>query len=175
MTAMRLEWGITILAHPTRDAGPGLSEPFAIAAAVALIVALGVAAGTGGRWALWGGLVASVLLAGAAVAVPRLDGEPAPPVTVLFVRPSQDARLPAGEPVTVRVTVQGGRVATSPTDEAGGHLHLYVDGELEQMPDSEVTEVTLSPGPHLLRVEYVDHDHISFEPAISASIEVTAA
>jgi hypothetical protein len=43
------------------------------------------------------------------------------------------------------------------------------------MPYSTRTEVTLPPGPHELRVEYVDSRHVSFNPEVSWTVYVTAA
>ena len=62
----------------------------------------------------------------------------------------------------------------TPLRHVRGHLHLYVDGKLQQMPYSTRTEVTLPPGPHELRVEYVDSRHVSFNPEVSWTVYVTA-
>lgn len=58
--------------------------------------------------------------------------------------------------------------------QAGGHLHLYVDGQLQQMPYGVKTEVTLDPGEHAIVVEYVDFQHLSFEPRVEKVVRVTA-
>ncbi|HEX2031046.1 MAG TPA: hypothetical protein VHL78_06570 [Actinomycetota bacterium] len=65
-------------------------------------------------------------------------------------------------------------VARSPTDHGGGR-HVYVNGELHQMPYSMRTEVTLERGRNDLRVEYVDHLHRTLRPAVAAEVTVVAA
>ena len=95
--------------------------------------------------------------------------------TIRFVQPVNGATVPAGKPVTLEVAVANGRVATSPTDTEGGHLHLYVDGELQQMPYGSSTKIDLPKGSHDLKMEFVDANHISFTPPVQTTIQVRAA
>jgi hypothetical protein len=127
------------------------------------------------RWrgAAIGSMTLAILLAGAGFAVPRLGEEP-PGTRVDIVEPANGEDVPASDPITVSVRLDGGAIATSPQDQEGGHLHLYVDGNLQQMPYSTEAQVTLERGPHEIRVEYVDHQHVSFDPPIEASIRVSA-
>ncbi len=97
-----------------------------------------------------------------------------PEASVAVVEPGTGASVPAGQPVTVTAALEGGRLATSPQDNEGGHLHLYVDRKLQQMPYSTEATVTLEPGRHELTVEYVDARHVSFDPPVDDTVEVTA-
>lgn len=73
----------------------------------------------------------------------------------------------------MRVDLGGADIASSPDDD-GGHLHLYVDGELQQMPYSTTMQVRLKPGAHEIEVEYVDEEHVSYDPPFTARVSVRA-
>ncbi len=97
-----------------------------------------------------------------------------PEARVAVVEPEVASIVPAGQPVRVRAALEGARLATSPQDTEGGHLHLYVDRKLQQMPYSTEAEITLEPGRHELTVEYVDARHVSYDPPIDDTVVVTA-
>ena len=125
-------------------------------------------------WAAWTGLAAGLVLA--AIGGAQLAGNSEPSgVMVAIVTPAEGVTVAAGEPVTLEVNVDGGEVATSETDTTGGHLHLYVDGRLQAMEYTTTTTVTLEPGEHTIRVEFVDARHVSFNPEVATSITVTAS
>lgn len=128
----------------------------------------------GGRWGAPVAAAAGVIVLSLGFIVPSIGGGGGSDAVVSIVEPSNGAQVAAGAPVTVRVAIQNGELATSATDQSGGHLHLYVDGALQQMPYSNETQVTMEPGPHQLRVEYVDNRHVSFSPPIAATVTVTA-
>lgn len=120
------------------------------------------------------GVLGVALIAGA-FALPRLGGdEHRPDARLRIVAPEADARVPAGEPIEVEVALGNAPLARTPNSEDGGHLHLYVDGQLQQMPYSKTAEVTLDAGRHELTVEYVDARHVSYDPPIQRSVEVIA-
>jgi hypothetical protein len=129
----------------------------------------------GGRWAAPIAAAAGVIVLSLGFIVPSVGGGANSAAVVSIVQPSNGAQVPAGSPVLLRVALQNGSIATSATDQSGGHLHLYVDGQLQQMPYSNQALVNLQPGPHNLRVEYVDNRHVSFDPPIAATVTVTAA
>ena len=122
----------------------------------------------GPAWALFG---AGALLGVASFVVPNLGGTP--DVSLAIVTPKEGDSVPAEKPVTIEVDLEGGEIATSPSDD-GGHLHIYVDGSVISMPSTTTAEVTLDPGEHELKVEYVDIQHASFDPPIQETITVTA-
>jgi hypothetical protein len=105
------------------------------------------------------------------------DGNTPPPVSaavVRVVRPNEGATVPARVPVTIEARVSGGDLASDPSSTEGGHLHVFVDGALQEMLYSASTEVTLSRGRHTIIVEYTDSQHRSFDPPIFDSVKVSA-
>ena len=124
---------------------------------------------TGAAWAFFG---AGALLAGASFILPNLGG--GTDATVGFASPQDGDTVPAGEPLTIDIDLEGGELATSASD-AGGHLHIYVDGSVVSMPSTTTVEVDLEPGEHELRVEYVDFGHASYDPPVQETITVTAS
>lgn len=96
-------------------------------------------------------------------------------VSMAIMSPDDGADVPAGEPIDVEVALQG--ATTQPTatgDEVVGHIHVFVDGQLLQMPNDTSTELELEPGDHTLAIEFVGDDHRSFEPKVIEQVEVTA-
>jgi hypothetical protein len=117
-----------------------------------------------------------IVLAAAAFIVPNLtDGSvSSSDVQVNIVAPEEGATVEAGRPIAVEVEVEGAEIATSPQDQ-GGHIHVYVDGTLEQMPVGSTTTITLKPGEREITVEYVDAQHAPLEPPVRTTVAVTAA
>lgn len=129
----------------------------------------------GGRWAAPAVAAAGVIVLSLGFIAPSLGGDGAgSDAVVSIVEPANGARVDAASPVTVRVALQNGSIATSPTDTEGGHLHLYVDGQLQQMPYSTEAQIQVTPGPHQLRVEFVDSRHVPFDPPVDTTITLTA-
>lgn len=161
------------LAHGGGGGGGGVSLPLLVVGLAA--AAGGVALGARASLPPWtaGGLVmvGIALVLGSFFAGGNRDDRP--DVHLAVVEPRPGAQVPAGTPVPVRVAIDGGALATTPQDD-GGHLHLYVDRKLQQMPYSTEAQVTLTPGRHTLTVEYVDNRHVSYEPPIEETIEVSA-
>jgi hypothetical protein len=157
------------------DGGSGQLNPRLVIAG-AILVGIGTllwAIKKGGRWAAPGVAAVGVIVLSLGFIVPPDAG--GSDAVVSIVEPSNGQQVVAGAPLTLRVAVQNGTIATSPTDRSGGHLHLYVNGALQQMPYSSVTQLRLGPGQNNLRVEYVDNRHVSFDPAITATVTVTAS
>ena len=94
-------------------------------------------------------------------------------VSVSIESPQADDVVPAGEPIVVGTDLAGAELGVA-TSEGVGHLHVRVDDGAMQMIDSETTEVTLSPGKHVITVEYTDEAHESFDPPVKDSVEVRA-
>jgi hypothetical protein len=163
-----------ILAHVLSGGGP-LNVVLLLAGAALAVGGIRLkdrrpTAGTWSRVLLWLGVA---LFAVGLV----LDAGPAPTASravVRFVAPADRAEVPADAPVPVVVEVRNGVLALSADDTNGGHLHLFVDGQVRRMPYANRTEVSLPRGRHELTVEYVDARHASFSPAVSATIQVTA-
>jgi hypothetical protein len=134
-----------------------------------------------------GPAVAALLLL-AAVACGSDSGgpsaSPSSPVTTSSTRRSSTARIHVLEPkagasvgtkVVVRLRVDGAPVL-DPNDVTaanGGHVHLYVDGRLIYMTKVLVHRVTLKPGPHNVRAEFVAPDHQPFLNPVTATVAFT--
>lgn len=161
------------LAHGASADGGRVSVPLLVGGGVATAGAVVLVARRGRPLAV-GGLLAVGVVLFAASLLGSGGGDDRPDVHMLLVEPAPGARVPAGAPTTVRVSIAEGALATGPEDD-GGHLHLYVDGKLQQMPYSTDAQVTLTPGPHTLTVEYVDSRHVSYRPPIQQTVEVTAS
>lgn len=155
----------------------------------------------GGRTSIWLDLLAVALLALAIVVFVR-KGRPqvimllllgaviiaigsvvvgpspvaAPNVRLRILTPTDNSTVAAGKPVDVRVDLQGGQLSTSTQQTAPnvGHLHISVDGNIVSMPGTSEATVKLTPGRHLIVVEFVSADHQPFSPPISRSAAVIA-
>jgi hypothetical protein len=96
---------------------------------------------------------------------------PASPAKVSIVSPT-DGQVVHGSTVHVAVDLTGGKIvqATStnvvPTE---GHLHVYLDGAIVGMNFGLTDDVrNVSPGIHILQVEFVASDHLPFDPRVIA-------
>jgi hypothetical protein len=100
----------------------------------------------------------------------------APDVRLRIVTPTDNSTVAADAPVDVRVEIDGGKLTTSTKQTAPnvGHLHVSVDGSIVSMPGTPNVTVELTPGRHLIVVEFVTADHQPFSPPITRSAAVIA-
>jgi hypothetical protein len=125
--------------------------------------------------ASWIAIGVGVALAVAAVVVPQGSNPSAPSdASILIVTPADGDTVAADKAIRVEVALTGVSIATSPSDTTKGHIHVYVDGTLEQMPYTTQPKVKLSPGEHEITIEYVDAQHISYNPPLQTSVKVVA-
>jgi hypothetical protein len=129
----------------------------ALALAVLVVLLLGACSGTGGS-------------------------TPTPAATTLAARPASTAKLTIlaprnGQTVSrqtpeVRLSLQGAKIVAQTSTRIRpdqGHVHLLVDGKLVAMNYGLNERVpALSPGQHLVQVEFVAADHAPFEPRVLA-------
>ncbi len=106
---------------------------------------------------------------------------PAPP------RPSTTARLVIlsptngqtiqGSTVQLRVSLKGARIVPSTTTNIvpdQGHLHVYLDDAIVSMTFGLRQSIPgVTPGQHVLRVEFVASDHLPFDPRLFRSVVFT--
>jgi hypothetical protein len=122
--------------------------------------------------------VISVVLVALAVALGSgafvLNRSPAESRVVRIVEPNPGDTVAANDRVPLEVVLSGAPLATSASADEGGHLHVYVDGELVDMPTTLEPEVEMEPGRHTLTVEYVDNEHKRFDPRVTDQIEIRA-
>ena len=123
-------------------------------------------------WLPWAVMVLGAGLVALSFVLPRVTqpGRPSD-VSLAIVSPPSGAELQSG-PVKIDVDLRGATVARSASDTGKGHLHVFVDNQLQQMPYSTSTTVRLKPGAHTLTIEYVDPQHVSYSPPIRTSTEV---
>ena len=79
-----------------------------------------------------------------------------------------------GTTATLDVKLTGATiVAQTSTDlqPDEGHLHVILDDQLVSMTSSTESVLTgLTPGTHLLKVEFVANDHAPFDPRVIAAV-----
>jgi hypothetical protein len=126
-------------------------------------------------------LLAGALLTGCASGGPAAGPATSPPASAPpSPRPSSPARLTIlspsngevvhGATVHVRLALKGARIVHATTTHISpttGHVHVYLDGKIVSMNyslDNTIPNVT--PGQHVLRVEFVASDHLPFDPRV---------
>lgn len=133
-------------------------------------------------------IVAITVLAFGSLAAACESAEPTPdpPTTpaTASARPSSTADLSIISPVqnqviegttaVVDVKLTGATIVQETSTELQpdeGHLHVILDGQLVSMTSSTESELTgLTPGTHLLKVEFVANDHAPFDPRVIAAV-----
>jgi hypothetical protein len=98
---------------------------------------------------------------------------PSSPAKVQIVTPTVGDVI-HGSVVDVRVRLENARivaVTTANITPDQGHLHLFLDDQLEGMNFSTSATLTaVQPGLHVLRVEFVASDHLPFDPRVIAEV-----
>ena len=124
----------------------------------------------------------AVLLLGACTGGSAGGSAPAPASSTLGARPASTAKLTIltprnGQTISrqtpeLRLSLAGAKIVTQTSTHIRpdqGHVHLLVDGKLVAMNyglDERLP--TLSPGQHVVQVEFVAADHDPFEPRVLA-------
>ncbi len=107
----------------------------------------------------------------ASVSLP--SARPSSPAKVQIVSPT-NGEVIHGPVVEVRIRLQNARIVSATTTNITpdqGHLHLYLDDEIESMNFSTSAKLTaVRPGLHVLRVEFVASDHLPFDPRVIAEV-----
>jgi hypothetical protein len=74
----------------------------------------------------------------------------------------------------IRVRLTGARIVPTTTTHivpTQGHLHVFVDDQIVAMNFSLNGDVpNLTPGVHVLRVEFVASDHLPFDPRVFTAV-----
>jgi hypothetical protein len=117
-----------------------------------------------------GGTTGATATPGAAAptGAPATADRPASPAVIELVSPV-DGSTVKGDTVTVTVAIQNAHIvqATSTNirpDE--GHVHLYIDGNLQYMAYALSQPFTLKPGTYTMYAEFVASDHFPFNPRV---------
>lgn len=131
------------------------------------------------------GVLSLGIFAALIFSIPSVDAAEKKGKRVFFVAPKDGQTVKS--PVKVKFGLKGMKVKPAGTLEAGtGHHHLIIDAtpvaEKQIVPTDEKhihfgmgqteTEVTLPPGEHTLTLQFADGSHLSYGPAMSATIKV---
>ena len=130
----------------------------AAVAALALALLLAACSGSGG---------ATPAPATTATAAPANRPRSTATLTILAPRNGQTVK---GSGQEIRLSLKGATITSKTTTRIRpdqGHVHLIVDGKLVAM-NYGLTErlPPLSPGVHVVQVEFVAADHLPFEPRV---------
>ena len=97
------------------------------------------------------------------------SARPSSPAKVQIVTPT-DGEVIHGSAVDVKVRLENATivpVTTTNITPDQGHLHLYLDDQIESMNfTTSATLTAVQPGLHVLRVEFVASDHLPFDPRV---------
>lgn len=96
---------------------------------------------------------------------------PTSEASLTIVKPADGSVLKTTR-VSVVIDLDGGRVIDQTTTELKpdeGHIHVSLDGDLVSMVYGTRQKISVRPGQHLLQVEFVAGDHLSFEPSVVAT------
>ena len=98
---------------------------------------------------------------------------PSSPAKVQILTPT-NGEVIHGPVVEVRLRLQNATIVAATTTNIRpdqGHLHLYLDDQIESMNFStSATLPSVKPGLHVLRVEFVASDHLPFDPRVIAQV-----
>ncbi len=134
--------------------------PVAVAAVVAAL------SGCGGNGA---GDDVSPSVPTATVAAER----PASTAELTIASPENGDRL-AGDTAQLEIDLQSAEVVDQTSTDLQpdeGHLHVTLDGKLVSMTSGTSQTLTdLTPGEHLIQVEFVANDHAPFDPRVLAAV-----
>ena len=98
---------------------------------------------------------------------------PASTAKLAIVSPT-NGQVVTGTTVQMKVSLKDATIVPATTTDIvpdEGHLHVILDDELISMT-GETTQllVNLTPGQHLLKVEFVASDHAPFDPRVIAAV-----
>jgi hypothetical protein len=110
---------------------------------------------------------------GSAGGSPTPVERPASSGELTIVRPENGERV-SGDTARLTVDLQGAEVVDRTSTDLRpdqGHLHVVLDGSLVSMTSGTSQTLTgLTPGEHLLQVEFVANDHAPFDPRVLAAV-----
>ena len=104
---------------------------------------------------------------------PTPSARPSSPAQITILTPKEGAVV-TGPSVRVRVNLTGATIVPATTKNitpTTGHLHLSLDGKLISMNyQATQTLPNVSPGTHVLKVEFVAADHLPFDPRVIQAV-----
>lgn len=138
----------------------------AVGRVVTVVIVALVSASCGGGDGDGGGSPGAGSDSPGAVERPTSTGE------LTIVRPENGERI-AGDTTRLEVDLSGAEIVDQTSTDLQpdqGHLHVVLDGSLVSMTSGTTqTLADLTPGEHLLQVEFVANDHAPFDPRVLAA------
>lgn len=132
------------------------------------------------------GIAALAVFAAACSSNPKTKPSPTPttqagrlssPAKISFLSPAPGQGV-SGTSVVVRIRLENARIvprATTQITPTTGHVHISVDGQIRTLyAGLEYTLDNLKPGRHLLHAEFVQANHVPFEPRVTTTVTFTA-
>ncbi|MFY9586056.1 MAG: hypothetical protein WAT66_01230 [Actinomycetota bacterium] len=108
---------------------------------------------------------------------PSVSSRPASTAKLTIVSPTP-GQVVSTEGVIVKVSLEGATLAKQASTTLRpdqGHVHLLVDAKtITLLGALEVSTGPLTPGPHLIEVEFAANDHGPFNPRVLAQVSVRA-
>jgi hypothetical protein len=90
-----------------------------------------------------------------------------------IVSPENGERI-SGDTAQLQIDLQGAEIVDQTSTDLQpdeGHLHVVLDGKLVSMTSGPSQLLQgLTPGEHLLQVEFVANDHAPFDPRVLAAV-----
>jgi hypothetical protein len=88
--------------------------------------------------------------------------------TVEIIQPAAGATI-VGTTAHIVLKLTGATIVTATTTTISpveGHVHLYVDNAIVSMNYGLEQDITVTPGTHVLKAEFVAADHAPFSPRV---------
>jgi hypothetical protein len=119
-------------------------------------------------------LIASACSKGAAAGPsPTPSARPSSPAQVTILSPT-NGQVIHGSTVKISVKLVGAKIVPATTTHivpTEGHLHVYLDNQIAGMNFKLTDEIgNVTPGMHVLRVEFVASDHLPWDPRIFSQV-----
>jgi hypothetical protein len=107
-------------------------------------------------------------------ATPTVSADrPASPAKLAILSPT-NGQVVRGSTVEMKVSLKDAKIVPATSTDIvpdEGHLHVILDDQLISMTgDTTQLLATLTPGQHLLKVEFVASDHAPFDPRVIAVV-----
>jgi Family of unknown function (DUF6130) len=107
-------------------------------------------------------------------ATPTVSADrPASPAKLSILSPT-NGQVVRGSTVEMKVSLKDAKIVPATSTDMvpdEGHLHVILDDQLISMTgDTTQLLATLTPGQHLLKVEFVASDHAPFDPRVIAVV-----
>ncbi len=93
---------------------------------------------------------------------------PSSPATLTITSPADGSTVTGGT-IHVAVDLQGAQVVQATSANISpdkGHVHLYIDGNLQFMQYTLAQDFPVHPGVYTIKAEFVASDHFPFSPRV---------